>query len=96
MGLKVCASFKFGCYGNLKFSSTYNGELEKTRHLLPNHCRYFDKTFIEFSLEKSSTTFMDHCLYWLPRKPKCKKGKWGKILKKYLLRNHLLYEAETS
>ena len=33
------------------------GKIEK-RHLLPSLCRYFDKTFTEMFLEKTSISFM--------------------------------------
>ena len=41
-----------GCYGNLQLTLAYNGRNEKW-HLLLIHCRYFDKSFTEISLEKS-------------------------------------------
>ena len=34
----------FGCYGNLKFTLTYNGKSENWDWLL-FHCRYFEKSF---------------------------------------------------
>ena len=47
-------SDKCGCYGNLYLPLTYN-EKNENWHLLLSHCRYFDKTFIEMFLERSST-----------------------------------------
>ena len=44
----------FSCYGNIKFSLTYNGKSENW-HLLPFHCRYFDKSYSEMFIEWSST-----------------------------------------
>ena len=41
------------------FHTLIMGRIEKW-HLLPSHCRYFNKTFIEVFLEKSSIWLM----YW--------------------------------
>ena len=63
----------FGCYGNLKFSLTYNGKSENW-HLLLSHCRYFDKSFAEMFAEWSSTKhiILDQTsqFEWLPRQRK--------------------------
>ena len=86
----------FRCYSNLKFPLTYNGKSENW-HLLPFHCRDFDKTFSEMFVEWSPTK---HLLFdqtaqfdWLSRKPK------GYIKKEYtyinqLLRSYMGYKAE--
>ena len=73
------------------------GKIEK-QNLLPSNCRYFDKTIIEMIIEKSffCHIFVTHCLFVLVAMETVmqKNGK-RKNLKKYLLRNHTLYEAET-
>ena len=44
-----------GCYGNLKFTLTYGGEIDNL-DLLLSHCRYLDKGFTEMFVEWPSTT----------------------------------------
>ena len=43
----------FRCYGSLKFPLAYNGK-SGNWPLLLSHCLYFDKSFTEMFLEKSS------------------------------------------
>ena len=69
-------------------------KIEK-RHLLPNLSRYFDKTFIEMFLKQCYICHMilGQLLILLIVTETKKKKK--KTLKNHLLRNHILYEAET-
>ena len=80
------------------------GKNEK-RHLSPSLSRYFRKTFIEMFLKQCSICHMilGPLLIFIGfdrnQNAKCKKKKKKKkkieILTNHLLRNHMLYEAET-
>ena len=59
----------FRCNGNLKFLLLTSNEKSENWLLLLFHCRYFDKSSSEMSIEGSSTehiTFVPTCLFdWL-------------------------------
>ena len=78
------------------------GKIEK--HLLPSLSRYFDKTFAEMFLKQCSICHVILGLLLIfigcdrnqnTKMQKKKKKKKKEIPKNHLLRNHMLYEAET-
>ena len=86
----------FGFYDNLKFPLTYNGKNENW-HLLLSHCRYFDKSFAEMFLEKSSTKPINcvHTAEFILVAMATKRLICEQILKSHLLRSRKGDEIET-